>query len=206
MRISFFVPKCSPENSHGRYVIELAKRLGSSNHVTVYAGSFASPLGSLVRCRVLPILNRPAVLRLATLWSAAAVLPRKSRFDIVHVQGADAPVCDVVTAHCCDGRHASGWVSPETTSSWCSLGAIIGSRGSAPCSRPSAALAPASARSLWARPLAPSSASVGAVMSALWVRHRISRPSTPQRTASRYPRATTRLAWRLSRRWRPDCL
>src|SRR5437870_10239765 len=110
MRISFFVPKCSPENSHGRYVIELAKRLGSSNHVTVYAGSFASPLGSLVRCRVLPILNRPAVLRLATLWSAAAVLPRKSRFDIVHVQGADAPVGDVVTAHCCNAamRNVAG--------------------------------------------------------------------------------------------------
>ncbi len=114
MRIAFFVPTCTTENSHGRYVTELAKRLGSSNDVTVYAGAFGSSLESLVRRRLLPVPNRPAVVRLATLWSAAAVLARRSRFDIVHAQGADAAIGDVVTAHCCNAAMRSTAV-PGTT-------------------------------------------------------------------------------------------
>lgn len=102
MRISYFLPRCTPDNSHGRYVIELAKRLGREHQVTVHAGAFWPPLRSVVRCRLLPIPNRPAVARLASLWMASIIVNKRRPADIVHVQGADAPVGNVVTAHCCN--------------------------------------------------------------------------------------------------------
>jgi len=102
MLITFFVPKCTPDNSHGRYVIELAKRLGHEHRVTVHAGAFWSPLRSMVSCRFLPVPNRPAVGRLAALWAASMIQNRRLPADIVHIQGADAPVGNVVTAHCCN--------------------------------------------------------------------------------------------------------
>jgi len=107
MRISFFVPRCTPENSHGRYVVELAKRLVGEHFVTIYSGSFWSPLRSMVRCKYLPVPNRPAVVRLAALWAAALVVTRRSRADITHVQGADAPFGNVVTAQFCNAAMQS---------------------------------------------------------------------------------------------------
>lgn len=103
MRISFFVPRCTGDNSHGRYVIELARRFGDAHSVTVYSRAFWPPLRHHARCRYVPVPNRPAIARLAGLWvaSVAAVLRRPA--DIVHIQGADAPVGNVVTAHCCNG-------------------------------------------------------------------------------------------------------
>jgi glycosyltransferase involved in cell wall biosynthesis len=101
MQISFFVPRCTPDNSHGRYVIELASRLGLEHGVTVFAGAFWAPLRSTVECRLIPVPNRPAVARLAILWTASLVATRR-KTEIVHIQGADAPVGNVVTAHCCN--------------------------------------------------------------------------------------------------------
>lgn len=102
MRIGFFVPRCAPDNSHGRYVIELAKRLAPLHDVTVYAGTFSASLPAGLACRSLPVPNRPALLRLAALWAASTVAVRRQDFDILHVQGADSPVGDIVTAHCCN--------------------------------------------------------------------------------------------------------
>src|SRR5438034_9202242 len=102
MRISFFIPRCNPDNSHGRYVVELAKRLGGEHQVVVYSGAFWPPLRSMVGCRRLPIANRPAVVRLGTLWAASVLAAKRWPTDIVHIQGADAPVGNVVTAHFCN--------------------------------------------------------------------------------------------------------
>lgn len=102
MRISYFVPRCTPENSHGRYVIELAKQLHGEYPVTVYAGAFWPPLRSMVRWRFLPVPNRPTVARLAALWATSIATARHGPADIVHVQGADAPVGNVVTAQFCN--------------------------------------------------------------------------------------------------------
>ncbi len=110
MRISFFVPRGTPDNRHGRYVIELAKRLSGQHRITVYAGAFWPPIRSLVRCQFLPVPVRPAVARLVALWTASLVVTRRRHADILHIQGADAPVGNVVTAHCCNAvmRTASG--------------------------------------------------------------------------------------------------
>lgn len=102
MRIGFFVPRCTPENSHGRYVIELAQRLAGNHQVTVYSGAIWPPLRTRARCHFLPVLNRPTVARLAMLWTTSVLAVSCQGFDIVHIQGADAPVGNVVTAHCCN--------------------------------------------------------------------------------------------------------
>ncbi len=102
MRISFFVPRCTPDNSHGRYVIELATRLGDEHQVAVYSGVFWRPVRSLFPCRFVPVVSRPAVARLATLWTASVVVAKRHHTDIVHIQGADAPIGNVITAHCCN--------------------------------------------------------------------------------------------------------
>jgi UDP-glucose:(heptosyl)LPS alpha-1,3-glucosyltransferase len=102
MRISFFVPRCTPENSHGRYVIELATRFSAQHRVRVYAGAFWSPLRSVFDCHFLPVPNRPAIARLGALWVASAVAARIRPSDIIHIQGADAPIGNVLTAHYCN--------------------------------------------------------------------------------------------------------
>jgi glycosyltransferase involved in cell wall biosynthesis len=100
VRIAFVVPRCIPDNSHGRYVIELASRFALDNDVTVYSGAFCPALTARVRRRFLPIVDWPMVCRLATTWAASLIVRIQTR-DIVHVQGADAPFGTVVTAHCC---------------------------------------------------------------------------------------------------------
>ena len=102
MRVCFFVPKCTPDNSHGRYVIELASRLGRQQNVTVYTGAVASQLRAIVQCHYLPVPQRPAVARIVALWASSVALVTHGRFDIVHTQGADAPVGDVITAQFCN--------------------------------------------------------------------------------------------------------
>lgn len=102
MRISFFVPRCTPDNSHGRYVIELAKCLGREHSITVNAGAFWPPLRSVAHWNFLPTPKRPTIARLAALWATSAVAVRRQVADIVHVQGGDAPVANVVTAQFCN--------------------------------------------------------------------------------------------------------
>ena len=127
MRISYFVPKCTPDNSHGRYVVELASRLGTGHAVRVYSGAFWPPLESVAQCRVVPVPVRPAIARLASLWMSSLLAPEGRAADIVHVQGADAPFGNVVTAHSCNPaqRAAAGPAVPLLRRFNYQLGAIL---------------------------------------------------------------------------------
>lgn len=102
MRIAYFVPRFTPDNSHGRYVVELARRFCRDHSVSVYSGAFWEPLQSAVSCHFVPVPIRPAALRLAALWTASAMKRKQSGADVVHIQGADAPIGNVVTAHFCN--------------------------------------------------------------------------------------------------------
>lgn len=101
MRISYFAPRCTPDSSHGRYVIELARRFGPAHSVTVYSGVFWPPLATFAKCRRLPVPGRPALARLVALWATSTVASKTRRADILHNQGADAPIGNVVTAQFC---------------------------------------------------------------------------------------------------------
>jgi glycosyltransferase involved in cell wall biosynthesis len=127
MRIGFVVPRCRPTNSHGRYVIELARRLAVSEDVTVYSGARCDSLAGRGTFRYLPILDWPMLARLATGWAASAPLGF-SHFDILHTQGADSPLGNVVTAHCCTAamHHAA-----EASASYRRFNHAVGARAEA---------------------------------------------------------------------------
>lgn len=127
MRIGFFVPRCTPDNSHGRYVIELAQSLADDHEVTVYSGTFWPPLRTGIRCHYLPVLIRPTLARLATLWMSSSLVTMARHFDVVHIQGADAPIGNVITAHCCNAAMeiASGKSQRLRRKLNYSLGAIV---------------------------------------------------------------------------------
>jgi glycosyltransferase involved in cell wall biosynthesis len=101
MRIGFVVPRCLSTNSHGRYVIELTRRLAVSQDVTVYSGARCESLNGRGRFRYLPVLDWPMLARLTTVWAASAPIALFGASDILHIQGADSPIGNVVTAHCC---------------------------------------------------------------------------------------------------------
>src|SRR5205823_11687493 len=97
MRIAYLVPRATPDNSHGRYVIELAARLAGAHDVEVFAGAVGPLPAAIAGCHRLPVPNRPALARLATLWVAATAVRAGRSFDVIHTQGADAPGANVVT-------------------------------------------------------------------------------------------------------------
>jgi UDP-glucose:(heptosyl)LPS alpha-1,3-glucosyltransferase len=115
MRIAFCLPRCQPDNSHGRYVIELARRMAHSHAVTIYAGSIWRELPPSIASHRLLVPNRPALARISALWVSSFVGVRWRDYDIVHVQSADAPIGNVITAHFCnraavaDGDNAPAW-------------------------------------------------------------------------------------------------
>jgi len=127
MDIAFFVPRCTTDNSHGLYVIALALRLAKKHRVEIYSGAFAPAVQQNVACHLLPVADRPAPMRLATLWTTAKVVTSmRKRFSIVHVQGADAAVGNVVTAHYCNAAYAA---EPSGAHSWTRrLNVALGSR------------------------------------------------------------------------------
>jgi glycosyltransferase involved in cell wall biosynthesis len=113
VKIAYIVPRCVPDNSHGRYVIELASRLTREHDVTIYSGAFVQGLPVTITRRVLPVVDWPMIGRMATTWAAALMTPSAGRQDVVHIQGADAPTGTVVTAHCCTAAMSAA--APPTT-------------------------------------------------------------------------------------------
>jgi UDP-glucose:(heptosyl)LPS alpha-1,3-glucosyltransferase len=114
MRIGFVVPRCLTTNSHGRYVIELTRRLAASQEVTVYSGARCASLNGRGRFQYLPVLDWPMLARLATVWAASAPIGMFGASDILHTQGADSPIGNVVTAHCCTAAMQAAAVPIES--------------------------------------------------------------------------------------------
>ncbi len=101
LRIAFIVPDARPTNSHGRYVLALAAAFAPMHEVHIFTGRKAQRSLASVQYHLLPMMQRPSVARLASLWAQSMIWVQPHRFDIVHAQAADAPVGNVVTAHYC---------------------------------------------------------------------------------------------------------
>lgn len=100
MRIAYVVPRCVPENSHGRYTLGIAKVVGRRHQVHIISAAFPPDEILPATIQRVPLPNWPALGRLASWWAVAPLLIRQERFDIVHTLGADAPVGTVITAFC----------------------------------------------------------------------------------------------------------
>lgn len=102
MRICLIVHDFDLRCGHGRYAVELARRLSPEHSVHVLASTFAEPLRegwTYERVRSLRTTNLSTVFTFA--WQAEALVRRRA-FDIVHAQGWVCRQADVVTAHMCN--------------------------------------------------------------------------------------------------------
>lgn len=112
-KIAFITPDARPTNSHGRYVLALAAAFAPAHDVHIFTGRRESSGLDGVQYHLLPVMQRPSIARVASLWAQAAMRIRGGQFDIVHAQAADTPVGHVVTAHSCHPAAVAQW--PDTT-------------------------------------------------------------------------------------------
>jgi UDP-glucose:(heptosyl)LPS alpha-1,3-glucosyltransferase len=97
MNIGIVVHDYDTREGHGRYAVELVRRLAPEHRVTVYATAATEPLPEGVNFRVVPAPRRPAHATMLTFPAALAAV--RTRHDVLHVQGWSAPSADVATAH-----------------------------------------------------------------------------------------------------------
>jgi glycosyltransferase involved in cell wall biosynthesis len=97
MNIGIVVHDYDTREGHGRYAVELVRRLAQEHQVTVYAAAQTEPLPEGVRFRIVPAPRRPAHATMLAFPTAFAAV--RTQHDVLHVQGWSAPSADVATAH-----------------------------------------------------------------------------------------------------------
>jgi UDP-glucose:(heptosyl)LPS alpha-1,3-glucosyltransferase len=102
VRIAYVVPRCLPTNGHGRYALEVVQALGPGHEVHIFSSAFPDDVNLPARLHRVPLPDWPALARLASWWALSPLLFNRRDFDVIHTQGADAPVGTVVTAACCN--------------------------------------------------------------------------------------------------------
>jgi len=102
MNVALVVHDFDPKVGHGRYCVELARRLVPRHEVIVYANRFAvvpEPGWSFVR---VPAWRRVSLASVFTFLVASERLVRRGRQDLIHGQGMTCWSTDVITAHICN--------------------------------------------------------------------------------------------------------
>lgn len=106
MNIALVVHDFDPGVGHGRYCVELARRLAPRHQITVYANRFAVETPSPGRSIRIPAWRRWSVATVFTFLAMSERRVRNGRHDVVHAQGLTCWRADVITAHVCNrARH-----------------------------------------------------------------------------------------------------
>lgn len=99
MKIALVVEQCHKMGGHERYVAELAEHLSARHEVHVFANSWEGVCGPIHFHRV-SMAKKPTLLML---WSfkhnAQRLIKRFGPFDMVHSQGSNSLVQNVITNH-----------------------------------------------------------------------------------------------------------
>jgi len=99
MKIAFVVEHCHKKGGHERYVAELAERMALNHEVHVFANSWEGIGGTVIFHRV-PMVKKPTLVMLWTFKrNAYSLIKRFGPFDIVHSQGSNSLVQNVITNH-----------------------------------------------------------------------------------------------------------
>ena len=106
MKIALVVHDFDLNYGHGRYSVELARRLALRHDVHVYANRFAVPLEAHFTFQKVPAWRSTSLSTVLTFISPAETLLRRQAFDIIHAQGLSCWHADVVTAHMCNAAKA----------------------------------------------------------------------------------------------------
>lgn len=87
---------------HGRYCVELARRLAPAHDVHIFANHFGVPCEPYWTYQQVPAWRRSALLTILTFISQAQRRLARRHFDLVHAQGLTCWRADVITAHVCN--------------------------------------------------------------------------------------------------------
>ena len=96
MKIALVCSEVIRESGHGRYMLELARRLAPRHDVHVFADLYQAIPGTTFR-RV-PAPEGVNLLRLLIFWTRASLVLGREPFDVVHTIGGCCARRDVVTA------------------------------------------------------------------------------------------------------------
>jgi glycosyltransferase involved in cell wall biosynthesis len=102
MNLALVVHDFDPAVGHGRYCLELARRLAPRHELTVYANRFAAGAPAGWREVRVPAWRRAALASVFTFLFSSERLVRRGRHDVVHAQGLTCWGADVITAHICN--------------------------------------------------------------------------------------------------------
>lgn len=99
MKIALVCSEVIRESGHGRYMLELARRLAPRHEVHVFTHLYQPVPGAIHRPVPAPLgIN---LVRLVAFWARASVAVGREPFDIVHTIGGCCARRDVVTAQFC---------------------------------------------------------------------------------------------------------
>ncbi len=87
---------------HGRYCVELARRLAPHHDIHIFAHHFGIPCEAYWTYHHVPAWRRSALLTIGTFLANACRRVARQRFDIVHAQGLTCWRANVITAHVCN--------------------------------------------------------------------------------------------------------
>jgi UDP-glucose:(heptosyl)LPS alpha-1,3-glucosyltransferase len=87
---------------HGRYCVELARRLAPHHGVHIFANHFGVPCEAYWTYHRVPAWRRSALLTIITFLANAGRRIAHQRFDIIHAQGLTCRQANVITAHVCN--------------------------------------------------------------------------------------------------------
>jgi UDP-glucose:(heptosyl)LPS alpha-1,3-glucosyltransferase len=102
VKIALIVHDFDPGFGHGRYAVELARRVAEHHELHVYANSFAVASTGDMTFHHVRAWRRTALISVLTFLIECEVLLRRQRYDVVHAQGVTCWGADIITAHICN--------------------------------------------------------------------------------------------------------
>jgi len=101
MKIAFVIEECNKQGGQERVVAELAERMCQKHEVHVFAHAWADVTDPRITFHRVAMRARPAFLILPTFHAGLRQVLRPADFDIVHGQGPNCLLANVVTCHTC---------------------------------------------------------------------------------------------------------
>ena len=102
MNVALVVHDFDPNFGHGRYAVELARRLAPHCDLRIYANRFAAAPEPNVAFQRVPALRANALSTVLTFLPAAERLLARRNQDLIHAQGLTCWHADVITGHMCN--------------------------------------------------------------------------------------------------------
>ncbi len=99
MKIAMVVEHCNKQGGQERVVAELAERIADYHEVHIYANSFGNLENQQVITHHVPMFKKPPILMITSFIVNSTLQLLRQNFDIIHSQGPNAIIQNVVTDH-----------------------------------------------------------------------------------------------------------